>query len=152
MCRYAQYVYKEHYACFRCRKMFRQPMRHEMARPIGREEKRVVPCPQCRQAMTNLGKDFKAPRQTDIKQWQKVQELHANGYSFGSCGCGGPGPRPATLQQVEPFLTEQQRLKAERVRQARIEQKGTELSQRRNKKARRLKEERVTKVIRLLAE
>lgn len=147
MCRYAQYTYKEHYACFACRKMFRQPMRHEMARPIAREEKRVSPCPQCGQAMTNLGKDFKAPRQTDVKQWQKVQELYANGYSFGSCGCCGPGPRPATLQDVKPFLAEQKRLNKERVRQARIEQKATELSQKRNKRARLLQEKRITKVI-----
>jgi hypothetical protein len=151
MCRYGEYVYKEHYACFSCRKMFRRPMRHELARPIGREETRVVPCPQCGQAMTNLGKDFKAPRQGDVRQWQKVQELYANGYSFDSCGCSGPEPRPATLQEVKPFLAEQKRLKAERERQARIEQRAAEMSQRRNKKARLLQEKRATADIRALA-
>ena len=146
MCRYG-ITYKEHYACFSCRKMFRQPMRHEMAHPIGREEKRIVACPQCGQTMSNLGKDFKAPRQSDVKQWQKVQDLYANGYSFGSCGCVGPGPRPATLKEVKPFLAERNLLKAERVRQSRIEQKAIELRQKRNRRARQLQEKRVTKVI-----
>jgi len=131
--------------------MFRQPERQEMVRRIGREEKRVVSCPQCGIAMTNMGKDFKAPRQADVKQWQKVQELYTHGYSFASCGCCGPGPRPATLREVKPFLAEQKRLKIERVRQARIEQKATELSQRRNKRAQLFQEKNVTEVIRASA-
>jgi hypothetical protein len=151
MCRYGQYTYKDHYVCFVCRKMFRQPMRHEMARPIGREQQRIAPCPQCGGAMTNMGKDFKAPRQADVKQWQKVQELHASGYSFASCGCVGPGPRPATLREVKPFLAEQKRLKAERGRRDVIEQRATELSQKRNRRARLLREKRVSKVIRASA-
>ena len=42
MCRYAFHIYKNHYACFTCRKMFRQPTRAEMSRPLGREEKRLA--------------------------------------------------------------------------------------------------------------
>ena len=151
MCRYAQYPYKEHYACFSCRKMFRQPIRHEMTRPIRSEEKRVAPCPQCAIPMTNMGKDFKAPRQTDVKQWQKVQTLYAHGYSFNSCGCSGPGPRPATLKEVKPFLAEQKRLKTEQARRSRREHEATELSQRRNKRARLLYEKNIAKVIRASA-
>ena len=124
MCRYAQHIYKHHYACFSCRKMFRQPERSEMARPVPRDETRVVPCPQCDQPMTNMGWDFKAPRQSDIKQWQKVRELAANGIFFSSCGCNGPGPRPATLKEVKPFLAEHKRLSAEWSRTARIAQRA----------------------------
>lgn len=147
MCRYAQYTYKEHYACFSCRKVYRQPMRHEMARPIGREDRRLVPCPQCGMAMTNIGKDFKAPRQADVKQWQKVQELFASGYSFGSCGCSGPGPRPTTLREVGTFLAEQRRLQAESERLLGINGRALELSQQRHKRARRLQEKRIAKVV-----
>ena len=138
---------KEKYACFACRKMFRQPMRGDMARPIGKEEPRVVACPQCGQTMTNMGKYFETPRQTDVKQWRKVQELCAHGYLFGGSGY----PRPATLQEVEPFLAEQKRLRAEWARQSRIRQRATELSQRRNKRARVLQEKRVTKAIQAAA-
>jgi hypothetical protein len=93
-----------------CRKMFRRPSSSEMARPLRRDEVRVAPCPQCGTPMKNMGLDFKAPKQLDIKQWQKVELLYKHGYAFHSCGCEGPGPRPATLREVDSFLAEQESL------------------------------------------
>ncbi|MEO7719593.1 MAG: hypothetical protein ABIY70_25600 [Capsulimonas sp.] len=101
--------------------------------------------------MTNMGKDFKAPRQTDAKQWQKVEQLYINGYIFSSCGCGGSGPRPATLAGVKPFLAEQKRLKAEWTRQAVIQQRAVELSEKRSRRARQLQEKRIAKTIQVAA-
>ena len=108
MCRYAEHRYKDHYACFRCRKMFRQPSVYDLPehrRPAPGEQ-RVVACPECRNPMKAMGLDFKAPQQQDVKQWKKVEILFHHGFAFHSCGCSGPGVRPAELGDVEAFLAE----------------------------------------------
>jgi hypothetical protein len=57
--------------------------------------------------MVDLGLDFKAPKQSDVRQWKKVQRLHEHGFSFHSCGCCGPGLRPQELRDVDAFLHDQ---------------------------------------------
>lgn len=108
MCRYAFNQYKDHYACFTCRKMFRQPHSGDLARPghVAAGEQRVVKCPQCGEAMRSMGLDFKAPPQDDVKQWKKVEILFQHGFTFHSCGCCGPGLRPAELRDVQEFLAD----------------------------------------------
>src|SRR5437867_1083821 len=116
MCRYAMYgPYKEKFACFHCRKMFKQPHPSELRYPVrtDTEGKRIALCPECSHPMNNMGLDFKAPRQSDIRQWRKVALLFAQGHAYHSCGCSGPGPRPATLKDVPSFLEEQQRQRTE---------------------------------------
>jgi hypothetical protein len=86
----------QHYACFRCRKAFKQGF------PRAGE---AILCPQCRQPMTNMGTDFKAPAQRERRQWQKVQQLAQAGVRFFPVGSTGtPGDRPATLAEVPAFL------------------------------------------------
>lgn len=86
----------QHYACFHCRKAFKQGF------PRSGE---VTLCPQCRQPMTNMGTDFKAPAQRERRQWQKVQQLAQAGIRFfPASGTGTPGDRPATLAEVPAFL------------------------------------------------
>lgn len=86
----------QHYACFRCRKAFKQGFP-----TFGN----TLPCPQCRQPMTNMGTDFKAPAQREHRQWQKVQQLAQAGVRFFPVGSTGtPGDRPATLAEVPAFL------------------------------------------------
>jgi hypothetical protein len=108
MCRYAFHNYKDHFACFRCRKTFKHYLWCEA--PWGRRSRgptritRVPLCPECRQPMADLGLDFRAPRQNDRKQWRKVELLYQRGVAFHNCGCGA-GPRPTTLRQVRPFLS-----------------------------------------------
>lgn len=74
----------------------------------------MVLCPQCRQPMTNMGWDFKVPKQKDIEQWKKVEVLARNGvifhsYCWWSESHKGPGPRPARLRDVEEFLKKKKR-------------------------------------------
>lgn len=86
----------QHYACFHCRKTFKQGF------PRAGE---ATLCPQCRQPMTNMGTDFKAPAQREHRQWQKVQQLAQAGVRFFPVsGRGTPGERPATLAEVPAFL------------------------------------------------
>lgn len=83
----------QHWACFYCRKTFKSPLSAERL------------CPQCRQPMTNMGTDFKAPRQDDQEQWQKVRALAEAGVLFFPFnGDELPGERPATLAEVPDFL------------------------------------------------
>ena len=112
MCRYAHHIYKAPYACFKCRKMFKQTSTSDI-RVKQRDTRSEVKCPQCKQLMKAMGHDFKTPKQNDLKQWKKVEILFEHGFKFGSCGCGVPGYRPATLQEVDSFLAENLR-KSER--------------------------------------
>ncbi|KYG97048.1 hypothetical protein ABEW24_01950 [Paenibacillus jamilae] len=106
MCRYAMYgPYKDIFACFTCRKVFKQTSRFEMSKD---EYERIIHvCPQCQASMHDMGHDFQAPKQTDIKQWKKVELLYQQGYAYHSCGCGGPGYRPSRLSKVPEFLENQ---------------------------------------------
>jgi hypothetical protein len=94
--------------------------------------------------MHNLGKDFKPLKQKDVKQWQKVERLFEAGITFHSCGCPGPGPRPATLQEVEPFLAELEQAVAEEQRLQSITERAAVLHAKRKKAER----ERFTKFVR----
>lgn len=137
MCRYAEYgPYKDHYACFTCRKMFRQWTPYELARPLLPGQTRSIVCPQCAQPMHDLGKDFKAPKQRDVEQWRKVELLFRHGCTFHSCGCNGPGPRPARLRDVQPFLAERKRLEHEFRRERRLATEEEERSRRRKQATR----------------
>ena len=70
MCRYAHHIYKAPYACFKCRKMFKQTSTSDI-RVKQRDTRSEVKCPQCKQLMKAMGHDFKTPKQNDLKQWKK---------------------------------------------------------------------------------
>ncbi|WP_127539321.1 hypothetical protein [Paenibacillus illinoisensis] len=102
MCRYAMSgPYKDTYACFDCRKSFKQTSRHDLAPEVY--ERLECKCPQCAAPMVSMGKDFRAPKQSDLKQWKKVATLYRHGFTYHSCGCG-PGYRPAELRELAEFL------------------------------------------------
>ena len=103
MCRYGDYgPYKQHYACFGCRKMFRWPQDAHRP-PSAWTRNAVVPCPECKQPMHVMGWDFKAPPKADKRQWEKVRLLYAKGIRWSSCGCSGPGHNFRTLRQAREY-------------------------------------------------
>ena len=109
MCRYGEHTYNEPFACFGCRKSYKQVSRWrlpENQRP-AKGAAREVPCPQCGKLMADLGKDFNAPKQTNVEQWEKVRLLFEAGFTFHSCGCCGPGYRPVELKEVKDFIFSQ---------------------------------------------
>jgi hypothetical protein len=94
MCRYSDTEYKSHYVCVKHRFTAKHPRDHQEHL-----------CPTCRVPMVNAGRDFKAPRKEATNQWKKLEILFEQGIAFESCGCTGPGPRPATLAQAKnPLL------------------------------------------------
>lgn len=44
--------------------------------------------------MADLGRDFRPPKQSDVRAWQVVEQLFEAGETFHSCGRNGPGYRP----------------------------------------------------------
>ena len=86
----------QHYACFHCRKAFKQSFDNQHTERL---------CPQCRQPMTNMGTDFKAPAQKEANQWRKIQLLAQAGVKFFPQWPDElPGERPGTLAEVPDFL------------------------------------------------
>lgn len=93
---YSVTFYLQHYACFACRKAFKQPFDNERPDCL---------CPQCRQPMTNMGTDFKTPPHKNTDQWRKVQLLAQAGVKFFPHWSDElPHKRPNTLAEVPAFL------------------------------------------------
>ena len=100
MCRYAMHDhYKQHYACFECRKAFK---RASLA-TIEAEQAEIVLCPDCKEPMHNMGLDFRAPKRTAVEHWAVVEFLFKRGFTYHSRGCG-PGFRPSRWADVPGFL------------------------------------------------
>ncbi|MGI4869963.1 MAG: hypothetical protein ACRYFX_02160 [Janthinobacterium lividum] len=125
MCRYAMHSYKQHYACFDCRKTFKRRLLSDIA--PGRQEsvagrwfradaQQPLPtepdatpakCPDCGGLTASMGLDFATPPKTDRKAWEHLRSLYAVGIAFHSCGCGGPGLVPATPEALVAHLETQ---------------------------------------------
>jgi len=116
--------HKQHFACFACRKAFKQPGSEE----IGIEAERPFPCPECQAEMTLMGRDFQVPPVRAVKEWHLLELLRSFGVVFEP-GHTQPKTPPRTLHEAEAFLTPQGydefviRKRLEQIRLARQEQK-----------------------------
>jgi hypothetical protein len=70
---------KVHFACFACRKSFKQMGSSNWDHSVPQ---RPFPCPECKDPMVRLGRYFKAPRQNAVRMWRKVKELYELGERF----------------------------------------------------------------------
>jgi hypothetical protein len=112
-----------HFACFDCRKGFKQRGSSNWDADVPQ---RPFPCPECKQPMTRLGRYFKAPPQRAVRQWLKVELLYGYGeqFEFGNTGLGtkcrtlaaavaylvGPGrPESEVRERLEQLRTSHQR-------------------------------------------
>lgn len=89
------------YVCFGCRKTFRKP-----------PSCAALSCPECAKPMVMLNRKFSSPKQRDVKQWKKVQQLVEHGFYFFSVyrtaanGKKITVPYPAHLSEVPAFVQE----------------------------------------------
>ncbi|MFD2263260.1 hypothetical protein ACFSM5_10205 [Lacibacterium aquatile] len=83
------YTYLHPFACFSCRKSFKR----------ASQTRAVLPCPNCGGPSIGLTRKFKPPKQSDLRQWAKVEALVRNGFLFW----GHLGTYPETLREVEAF-------------------------------------------------
>jgi len=101
MCRYGMTPYKQHFACFSCRKTFKRRLLGDIDRDKAcNEEEKVAKCPDCSQKMANMGLDFEAPKKTNSKAWQHLENLYQVGITFHSCGCSGSGYIPCDVSTL----------------------------------------------------
>jgi hypothetical protein len=91
-----------HFACFDCRKSFKQPESSNWDISIP---ERGFKCPECKSPMVRLGRYFKAPRRNAFRQWEKVELLYEFGELFIS-GTSGLSTRCKTLSRTLANLAE----------------------------------------------
>ena len=70
---------KAHFACFACRKTFKQAGSSNWDSNVI---ERPFPCPDCKQPMVRLGRHFKAPSQRAVRAWREVERRYRNGERF----------------------------------------------------------------------
>jgi hypothetical protein len=98
-----------HFACFGCRKAFKQRGSSNWDPDVPQ---RPFPCPGCKRPMTRLGRYFKAPPQRAARQWLKVELLYHYGERFES-GRLGLGDKCRTLAATVAHLAGPSRPAAE---------------------------------------
>ena len=88
------------YACVECRRSFK--------RPLGGPGEFERTCPHCRATAVAVGRHFKPPRRTSVKQWEKVRFLIEKGFPFHrvyeSKRGGAAVPYPRTLEAARDFV------------------------------------------------
>lgn len=80
------------HACFECRKSWKVRVD-------------TGACPQCGSCLREMGRTFKAPKRSDVEQWQKVQALWSAGFRFWSYRSHPDAePLPERLRDVDDFI------------------------------------------------
>lgn len=91
------------FCLFVCQKSFK---RHVEASPIEYPDQ--MSCPECGGVSVNLGRNFKAPKKNDLKQWEKVKFLVDHGFVFQKIRVGAGHhdtvPYPETLEEAKEFV------------------------------------------------
>jgi hypothetical protein len=75
---------------------------------MAREYRALVSrCPQCAREMADLGLDFKPPRSSATRAWERLRALYRMGdRAWYTCGCNGPGYIPINQTDHAAYLRE----------------------------------------------
>ncbi|ANF51524.1 hypothetical protein A0O34_13865 [Chryseobacterium glaciei] len=84
--------------------VFTKSERNKLVELVHEIENRDIKCPECGNLMADLGRDFKAPKKTAIKEWKIVEGLFKLGKRFHTCGCDGIGYIPQNPKDYEVYL------------------------------------------------
>ncbi len=89
MCRYIDHHCRTKFVCLDCRVSLKGwPARIAYTRHGDIPDSTDVPtCTRCRQAMIDVGREFKAPPMRATRDWKTVEKLIRGGKRFGGCGC-----------------------------------------------------------------
>jgi hypothetical protein len=115
MCRYAWHNYRDHFACFDCRKAFKYWQWEETDKASFdraqrlRHVPREIVCPDCSKQMADMGLDFKAPPKKGAEAWEILRALYKHGFTFHSCGCSVGVRPPQTLREVPQWIEQHRR-------------------------------------------
>ncbi|MGC4005898.1 MAG: hypothetical protein QM811_23375 [Pirellulales bacterium] len=108
MCRYAYQNYRDHFACFECRKAFQFWQWPACDESTFQSKQRLlhmpreIVCADCSRPMTDMGLDFRAPPKADHAGWAVLKSLAANGFDFQELQAGVAPPR--TAHEVKAWL------------------------------------------------
>jgi hypothetical protein len=70
---------KVHFACFVCRKTFKQQGSSNWDSNVP---ERPFPCPECKRPMARMGRYFKAPPRRATKAWAAIESSYRSGERF----------------------------------------------------------------------
>lgn len=94
--------YTVSFACLNCRKAFKREVDFTQTQPL------TLSCHNCPGTAYNLGRHFKVPKRTDLRQWQKIEFLLKHGFRFQKIRTGNNHhdtvPYPQTLAQAKEFV------------------------------------------------
>lgn len=89
--------YLSHYACFACRKSFKQdPWNESLSHK----------CPECSEELHDMGRNFRPPKKLDKNSWEVVRRLYQAGFRFFGSGSHSDPDLPTMLSEVEQFVNE----------------------------------------------
>jgi hypothetical protein len=91
----ARVLRSSHHVCFLCRKTFKKPASTKNGWVMLKGH--VYPCPNCKKPMAQLGKNFRAPRQENLRAWRLLERLFAAGFVFDSSLEGSVPTHPSDL-------------------------------------------------------
>lgn len=104
-------IRKTHYVCFHCRKQFKKPSiklvrLSKNFQPVASHsglDKDIYdyPCPQCGLHLRMIGKNFRAPKQSDVEGWKIAERLLDASFSH-DCRTGIVYPKK--LAEVDDFV------------------------------------------------
>lgn len=96
--------YNMAFACFECCKSFKREFVLTDGVPFE------LKCPECAGPSYNFGRHFKAPKNSDTRQWKKVKFLFDHGFRFQKIRIGSGDkdtvPYPETMDQAKEFVVE----------------------------------------------
>jgi len=91
------------FACLDCCKSFKREYKLHPSEYPNRLE-----CPNCHSTAYNFGRHFKAPKKSNLKQWEKIRFLFQNGFHFQKIYINGDLNNsvsyPETLQEAKEFV------------------------------------------------
>ncbi|QSP94191.1 hypothetical protein LPB19_13475 [Marinobacter salinisoli] len=94
--------YNMAFACLSCCKSFKREFN------LAKECPAKLTCPDCGGAAHNFGRDFKAPKRSDKRQWDKIRFLFDHGFRFQKIRVGSGHhdvvPYPETMDEAREFV------------------------------------------------
>ena len=89
--------YLSHFACFACRKSFKQD-------PLNESVPHV--CPECSGALHDMGRNFRPPNKSATDAWEVARQLFDAGFRFFGSGSHSDSDLPSSLREVGQFITD----------------------------------------------
>jgi hypothetical protein len=91
----ARVTRSSHHVCFSCRKAFKKPASTRSGFVVLADQ--IYPCSVCQKPMVGIGKNFRAPKQSNLRAWRLAERLYLAGFRFNSSAEGNIPVHPSDL-------------------------------------------------------